>query len=84
MTDHFRSQLVLDPPDPADRASLPTRMVALADHDGLPATHLMRIRAAELEARLDCKAPGWTAQNMVGAWARARHVWSEYTGEPML
>jgi hypothetical protein len=34
--------------------------------------------------RLDCEAPGWTAQNMIGAWARARHVWSDYTGEAML
>jgi len=84
MADHFRSQLVLDPPAPADRASLLTRMIARADADSLPVAHLMRIRAAELEARLDCEAPGWTAQNMVGAWARARHVWSEYTGEPML
>ena len=64
--------------------TLPAKMLEVADHDGLPVNHLMRIRAAELEARLDIEAPGWTAQNMIGAWARARHVWSNYTGEPML
>lgn len=65
-------------------SDLPSRMIARADLDGLPATHPMRIRAAELDARLDCEAPGWTAQNMIGAWARARHVWSNYTGEAIL
>ena len=64
--------------------TLPAKMVEIADRDGLPVNHLMRIRAAELEARLDCEAPGWTAQNMIGAWARAHHVWSDYTGELML
>ena len=64
--------------------SLAKRMAVRADRDGLPIGHLMRIRAAELEAKLDCEAPGWTAQNMIGAWARARRVWCDYTGEPML
>lgn len=84
MTDLTREQIVLGPGAPYERASLTDRMVRLADHDGLPVDHLMRIRAAELEARLDCEAPGWTAKNMIGAWSRARHVWCDYTGESML
>lgn len=70
--------------DKASRSNLPTRMVALADRDGLPIGHPMRIRAAEFEAKLDYGAPGWTAQNMIGAWARARRVWCDYTGEPLV
>ena len=64
--------------------TLPAKMVEIANRDGLPATHLMRIRAAELDARLDVEVPGWTAQGMIGAWARARHAWHNYTGEAML
>lgn len=81
MTDRFRSQLVADLPTLEDRASLSSRMVKLADHDGLPANHPLRIRAVELERRLDCEAPGWTAQNMIGAWERAKFAWAQYTGE---
>ena len=71
-------------PNPAGVDSgLVTRMIARADADGLAVTHLLRIRAAELEARLDVEAPGWTAQDMIGAWVRARHVWSDYTEKPI-
>jgi hypothetical protein len=58
--------------------SLAAKMIAIADRDGLPADHLMRIRAEELErVNLD-------ARSLLGAWARARHVYCDYTGEPLI
>jgi len=57
---------------------LTAKMIALADRDKLPADHLMRIRAEELErVSLD-------ARLLLGAWARARRVYCDYTGEPLV
>jgi hypothetical protein len=64
--------------------SLPERMVARADADGLPADHILRIRAAQFEKWIDVEAPGWSAANFVGAWARARRAWCDYTGDSLI
>lgn len=59
-----------------DAPSLPDRMRARADADGLPADHPLRVRADELDA-----ADAENARQLVGRWARARRAWSDHTGE---
>lgn len=68
---------------------LPERMIERADADRLPADHRLRVLAKALEAveTAHIQGPGpneATAKSMLGAWARARRVWCEYTGEPLL
>ncbi len=59
--------------------SLPERMRALAEQ-GHP-------RAADLIAgadAMDAAASDFEVKKVVGAWARARRLWSECTGEPLI
>lgn len=71
-----------------ERPALWEKMRELADKRGEPPDHPLRAAAAELEAKAsrayaddgirdDVKA-------MLGAWARARCLWSEYIGEPLI
>lgn len=62
-------------------------MIARADQDGLPADHPMRVKAEEFDA----VAIGYydvpqthDVKQFMGAWARARRAWSEYSGEPLI
>jgi hypothetical protein len=66
---------------------LPTLMRAKADADGLPADHDLRQKADALEtaaAGFYATTQTHTVAQMVGAWARARRTWCDYTGEPLL
>lgn len=66
---------------------LPQRMRLRADSDGLPGDHALRTRADALDAAVaGFFAPIQTVPvaRMVGAWARARRVWCDYTGEALL
>jgi hypothetical protein len=66
---------------------LAKRMVARADADGLGADHQLRDLATKFEAA----AVGFysepqtvTVKSFMGAWARARRAWCNYTGEPLI
>ena len=61
--------------------SLPDEMIQIADRDRLPDDHPMRIKAIELNGVLAGEA---SAKSVVGAWARARKVYCEYIGEPLV
>lgn len=70
----------------ADRPALWDKMRSLAE-GGHERAEDLRAKADELEQ----KATGFysepqtvEAKSFVGAWARAKRVWSECTGEPML
>jgi len=61
---------------------LPTKMEMWADHYNFPADHILRTRASELrEAVSNASAP---PKKILGAWARARRVWCEHTGEGLI
>ncbi|WPJ68549.1 hypothetical protein OMDBNIEC_00063 [Salmonella phage STP-SP5] len=64
---------------------LATQMIERADRDGLAEDHAMRRTAIALDEFTVKYAKGQcTVQKFVGAWARARRCWSNYTGEPLL
>lgn len=60
--------------------SLADRMRALADSGHARADEL-RQRADEFEAVADYSKG---ARSLLGAWARARRLWCECTGEPLI
>lgn len=61
---------------------LPTRMIARADADGLPADHKLRQFAAELREAIESESVD--VPKLVGRWARARRAWCEFTGEELV
>lgn len=69
------------------RIDLATRMRARADADQLPADHELRTLADELEQAIDAffsAPPRITVRKFAAAWARARLVWCNLTGEPLI
>lgn len=60
--------------------SLPERMRALADTGHERAAEL-RQKADEFEAAADYSKG---AKALLGAWARARRLWCDCTGEPLI
>ena len=73
--------------DEKRQKDLPERMVVLADADGLEADHAMRTAAEELRKACDAyfqKKPAVSVFKFAGCWARARRVWCDYTGEPLI
>jgi hypothetical protein len=65
---------------------LPDRMIALADKGGPRAAQLR-----DLAAKLNAAAKGFygspqthTVQQFLGAYARARRLWCDVTGEPLV
>jgi len=68
-------------------ADLGEKMIARADADGLPADHEMRIKGkAFSEAATGFYGHPQTVsvKQFMGCWARARRLWSEYSGEPLV
>ncbi|WP_428419233.1 hypothetical protein [Methylibium sp.] len=66
---------------------LPARMLARADADGLPADHPLRTTAAAFAAAIEgfyATVQTVPVSRFMGAWARARRAWCEYTGEALL
>ena len=63
-------------------SSLAEKMIRRADQAGLPEDHDLRVRAKEMDAAI--VNPAFDAKKMLGCWARARKVWSIYTGEPLV
>ena len=56
------------------------KMRSLAS-DGHPQAYALRQRADELETAVVGKP---SAKQILGAWARARRLWCECTGEPLI
>lgn len=63
--------------------SLADRMRSLADQGHARADEL-RQRADALDAAANYSDALWTPERMLGAWARARRVWSECTGDDLI
>jgi hypothetical protein len=66
---------------------LPERMLALANKNKLSSDHEMREAAEHL--KMACKAyfkeePEISVFKFAGYYARARRLWCEYTGEPLI
>lgn len=57
------------------------KMIARADKDGLAKDHPLRVAAEGFNV---AHADGASARKLLGAWARARRIWCEYTGEPLI
>lgn len=55
-------------------------MLELAERDRLPQDHPMRTTAERFNASIGTGNP----ETVLGAWARARRVYCDYTGEPLL
>ena len=71
----------------SDGTDLADKMRARAEADALPADHEMRTKAAAF----DEAATGYHGQpqtknvsQFMGAWARARKTWCDYTGEALV
>lgn len=66
---------------------LAKRMIERADKDNLPHDHVVRLAAKDFE---DSAAGYWsepqskTVKQFLGAWARAKMAWRDYTGEQLL
>lgn len=66
---------------------LARQMIERADADQLPHDHVMRVKAMEFENVCNgyiAEPKTHTAKQLLGAWARARNTWCEYTKEPLL
>lgn len=71
----------------SEGTDLADKMRARADVDALPADHELRTKAEAFDAA----ATGYYGQpqtknvaQFMGAWARARQVWCDYTGEALV
>jgi len=62
------------------RSDLSKRMIDIADRDNLPADHKMRVVADAFDLAILFAEP----KKLLGAWARARRVYCEYTGETLI
>jgi hypothetical protein len=63
-----------------NQSALSRRVRERADADSLPADHQLRVLADKFDAA--CHAGD--AKPLVGAWARLRRAWCEYSGESLL
>lgn len=70
----------------SDETGLYDKMIARADADKLPSDHELRVKALAfnnaaksyyIDASCDVKT-------FMGHWARARRVWCDYSGEPLI
>jgi hypothetical protein len=58
-------------------------MFAIADRDKLSDDHPIRIKATELKEVVEGKEMP-TPKRLLGAWARARRAYCDYTGMPLV
>ena len=65
---------------------LAQKMLDLADSHSVDRDHDLVVKAKELEAAtIGCLEKGThTTKQLLGAWARARRAWCDYTGEPWI
>lgn len=67
--------------------TLAKRMVARADKDALSEDHPMRENAAKFDAAAKgfySEQPTCDVKTFMGAYARARRSWCDYTGESLV
>jgi hypothetical protein len=66
--------------------SLADRLRRLPDHYPLSSTRIAEIhlRADELDAVCAADSSEWSAKKMLGAWARARRLWCDITGDGLV
>jgi hypothetical protein len=72
---------------PTIETELSRRMRNRADNDKLPADHAMRTTAEAWDTASDgyfAVPQQVSTRAFVGAWARARRVWCDYTGEKLV
>jgi hypothetical protein len=58
-------------------------MLEIAKRDNLPSDHPIRIKATELKEMVEGKETP-TPKRLLGAWARARRAYCDYTGTPLV
>lgn len=66
---------------------LSVKMHSRAEKDNLPSTHELHVKAQAFdEAAQGFYGTPQTCdiKKFIGAWARARKAWCEYTGEPLV
>lgn len=66
--------------DDIEQTDLSRSMRLIANRDMLPADHDMRVMAQQLD---DATNTG-NARKILGAWARARMAYCEYTGDNLI
>jgi hypothetical protein len=64
-------------------STLYDEMFEIANRDKLPGDHPMRTRAAELKEVVEGKEMP-VPKRLLGAWARARKAYCDYTGTPLV
>jgi hypothetical protein len=62
---------------------LADKMRSKADADSLPPDHALRSLADEFD-KIAEGYPNVDARKLLGAWARARRAWCQYTGEKIM
>ena len=70
-----------------ETTDLSDAMIAKANEFSLPEQHELRTRAQEFnEATAGAMAdpPTHTPKQMLGAWARARRAWCNFTGDSLI
>ena len=70
-----------------DKTTLSSRMLDRARFDNLPETHPVVVAAKAFDNAwhgLCADPPTHTIKAMLGAWARARLAWREYSGEDLI
>jgi hypothetical protein len=58
-------------------------MFEIADRDKLPDDHPVRVKAVELKDVVEGREMP-TPKHLLGAWARARRAYCDYTGIPLV
>ena len=61
---------------------LDIKMIQIADRDNLPEDHTLRVKALELKNVL--MSGEFESKKLLGAWARAKKAYCEYTDEPLV
>jgi len=71
----------------SELTDLSIKMRSRADTNNLPAEHPLRLHADKFDkaaAGYYSSEPTVTVKSFMGAWARARRAWSDYTGEDLI
>lgn len=76
-----------DDDDSIETTTLSDAMVAKADECGLPPHHDLRVLARQFNEAANgfySDHQTHTQKQFLGAWARARRAWCDFTGEPLI
>jgi hypothetical protein len=76
-----------DDDDSIETTTLSDAMIAKADELNLPHHHNLRVLARQFNEAAKGfyeEHPTYTPKQLLGAWARARRAWCDFTGEPLI